>query len=623
MKRNIEKTWLYIFLLLFSAYFAPTLLRAQTYEQLDAEAKQAAEDFRKKNYQQSVYEGWVEELNAENYEKAIAGVNKYLAYMPDEPEFLSVRANAYAKLFNREIPAASADFPYLYLKKLKESSNFRSARADFIQAIKLEPQNKRFHDFFGRFLSDAGLPTEALRQFNHALAIDPKYFRAVRGKAEVIYFTGDFQGCIETVNNFMRHPEYQKYDDKFSYFQLGECYASLGDKINAAQNFDKAIALQPGLKNSWLYLAFLKDGYLCRRINRKISENPVEAFVDQMQEGRCNTSNGLFFLERLAGIEGRDENLKKYAMMHLATVLKQRDNAPPADSLTEEERKSFADYYLKEARKFRDESKYTEAMAAINRTLALDPNNVDALVLRANTLLDYGSNDVRMLAWRDQMPLSRIPTAEYEARMIRSEVYGRIKGNHVAAVNEYDKAVAVKSKSYQEYFKRGAYPGEKRNEEADAAYDALLRAFVISLKSEDLSLVLIRSLAGKYPHLAECYRQESAVHETLNNKFEQLKKEYNLEVTDFNKRFNEIRDKTRQGTLSQANGFSQTMSVIDEMLAMMERYIARYDQLVVQSAVGGGEIIRELTKRSQISIRREIIQKRAERLEFENALKKL
>ncbi len=97
---------LIILIVLASAVFAPTLMQAQTYEQLNAEAKQAAADFYQKNYK-TAYDRTTRELSAGNYEKAIVASNEFLGYATDQPELIVLRARAYAALYDKERTAVT------------------------------------------------------------------------------------------------------------------------------------------------------------------------------------------------------------------------------------------------------------------------------------------------------------------------------------------------------------------------------------------------------------------------------------------------------------------------------------------------------------------------------------
>lgn len=448
--RNI----LTILFVLASAVFAPAALKAQNYQEMDAELAAAEKKFWDTKLKPA-YEKALQEFNAGNYEKTIEEANKFLAYTPDAIGGLPVlRARAYAALKS-------------------DGMNFHNARADLIRAINNYPKDVWNQIHLGELFLSVNRGFEADRQFTKALAIDPNSFRALNGKAQAAYFARDFQGCVNAVTKLMAHAEYQKQTDAQAYLRLGECYASLGDKTNAKQNFERAVAVQPGLKNSWFYLAFLKDGYSCKKLGRNAPDKPFEKFTAQLRDSLCPDSLPVLFDFDLRN----DVNLRDYVLFYEAEFHRRINKGEISDTLNSKDEETF----LREARRLADKAKrsgkepdeksFNEILVLLNNAINIKFRNDDPLVedvdvaarfMRAKLLLSHPDKEIRFLAWRDQIALSNIPKsdlqpgnpnsefsrkplfkngADVRAPLLRGLVYTAVKENYRAALAEFDAAI--------------------------------------------------------------------------------------------------------------------------------------------------------------------------------------
>ena len=70
---------------------------------------------------------------------------------------------------------------------LMAQKNYVDARAAFLRAIDLEPDRPEPHTSMGRLYLEAKYAEDSLEHFNEALAIDPRWLPAIRGKAAALH----------------------------------------------------------------------------------------------------------------------------------------------------------------------------------------------------------------------------------------------------------------------------------------------------------------------------------------------------------------------------------------------------------------------------------------------------
>jgi tetratricopeptide (TPR) repeat protein len=429
-------------------------MQAQSYQEMDGELIAAEKKFWDTNLNPA-YEKTLKEYNAGNYAKAAEEANKFLAYASTTIGNLPVlRARARINL-------------------VPNGMNFQNARADLIRAIQHNPQDVWNQLYLGELYLKVQRGFEADRHFTKALAIDPNSYWALNGKSRAAFFARDFQGCVAAVTKLTAHAEYKKENDAWAYFRLGECYASLGDKANAKQNFERAVAVQPGLKDSWFYLAFLKEGYSCKKLGRKSPDKPFEKFTAILRSSFCPDSLPVLFDVDLE----KDAGLRDFVLFYRAEFNRRINKSESSDTLGYEDAKMF----LKEARwlddqakrsgKPMDEKTFNEILELLNHAINIKSRNDDVLtedadaaarVMRAKLLLSHSDKQIQLLAWREQLELSNLPRSDYQTEkkeggiipkplfkngadvnsaLLRGLVYSTVKQNHRAALAEFNAAI--------------------------------------------------------------------------------------------------------------------------------------------------------------------------------------
>ena len=94
---------------------------------------------------------------------------------------------------------------------------------------------------YGDLLMGSSLPREALASYDHALAIDPHWPRALLGKAKAMYDLDDPEGMVGTLNTLLREePESLEILNL-----LGAAHAALGQRDLALKCWKRALILSP------------------------------------------------------------------------------------------------------------------------------------------------------------------------------------------------------------------------------------------------------------------------------------------------------------------------------------------------------------------------------------------
>ncbi len=454
---------------------------AQTYQELDAEAAAADQRLWSNTFLDPIGKRVVAEFDAGNYAQAIEEANKFLAYAPPAHGGLQlIRGRAYLELF----------------KSTSENKHFAKARADLLYAIQNNPNDLWNRVYLGDLYFAAKLGFEADREYSKALAMDPAFLPALKGKAAAAYYARDMQGCVNAIKGVRAHPEYKNDNNAWYHLRIAQCYASLGDKANAKENFEKAISLQPGWKGSWVYMAFAKNGYTCKLAGRNAPEKPFERYVHYLRSYNC--PNGGDAISSFAAAEKEDPNLRDDGLFHENEFKRKYGQGGYPESITYGNAQWYygdAMFWLESARRqqkpfemtaFNQHLERLNHVININEGVSSDRNAADYRTLaryeRAKLLLGHPDKQIKILAWKEQVVLSNIPAAEYagktianngadvKTRIIRGRVYSEVKGNSQAALREFETAENILKTVYGK----------------NAADDAPLRAELLWRKGHEL-----------------------------------------------------------------------------------------------------------------------------------------
>lgn len=183
-------------------------------------------------------------------------------------------------------------------------------------------------------VDDHAALTRAAKYYRKALEIDPKFADAYAGLAEIYFVNYKLDSVFVLANRAL------SYDGQLSeaYFVKGNYYARMGDKENAAKEFNKALSLN---HNDWMayygkallydhqdYVRFLDNLYKALQINRNGKETPTiyrimgggfleSGFIDSAKACFKRAfeldKDSSFYLSCLSGTERDQGNYKKSA----------------------------------------------------------------------------------------------------------------------------------------------------------------------------------------------------------------------------------------------------------------------------------------------------------------------
>ncbi len=120
-----------------------------------------------------------------------------------------------------------------------------AARATFQQLLALDPQNKYAWFNLGYLAQQANTPTEAVTDYDKALATDPNYTPAMYNKA-IVLESSDVAGAIALYRKILViNPKAST-----THVRLGLLLDKTGDKTGAQTEFTAAVALDSKLLSS-------------------------------------------------------------------------------------------------------------------------------------------------------------------------------------------------------------------------------------------------------------------------------------------------------------------------------------------------------------------------------------
>ncbi|GAB2177803.1 hypothetical protein DLREEDagr8_33610 [Dongia sp. agr-C8] len=190
-------------------------------------------------------------------ENAIADLTALIDRFKDSAELIMSRGYIYMR--DRKFDLAAADFTE-FLRLRPESSAALRARAGAYSDLKqYDKAAKDYDDAIerdmadrdpglpfsyvarGNFFSQLGRDTEALADFDRAIALYPSASSAHSGRAYALLQQGDYKGAIKSFDQAV------KYNDKAS-FALGgraSVYQVLGDHAASLRDYRQAVELDP------------------------------------------------------------------------------------------------------------------------------------------------------------------------------------------------------------------------------------------------------------------------------------------------------------------------------------------------------------------------------------------
>ncbi|MBA4421393.1 MAG: hypothetical protein C0391_09620 [Anaerolinea sp.] len=124
---------------------------------------------------------------------------------------------------------------------LSEQKNLDAALREYNQAIQLDPKYVYAYNNRGNVYKAKGDLDAALREYNQAIQLDPKYVYAYNNRGNVYYDKGDLDAALREYNQAIQlDPK-----DVYAYFNRGIVYKAKGDLDAALREYNQAIQLDP------------------------------------------------------------------------------------------------------------------------------------------------------------------------------------------------------------------------------------------------------------------------------------------------------------------------------------------------------------------------------------------
>ena len=225
-------------------------------------------------------------------------------------------------------PAQPADVWVALGRALLEARRFADGERLMAEACAQHPNDYLLRNLWGVMLRLQRRLPEALRELDHAIALDPEDTRARANRASVLLDMDDVAGAHDAFADLTR----REPQSPIHRMQLGRTLARLGRRDEAAASFREAIALQPDYADGWRQLAALHD-----------AAGEVAAAEAVLEEGLAAAPDHPWLLEakvlllRTSGQEAKAEawlasllprcDRLAFVHMHLGDLISGRDRA--------------------------------------------------------------------------------------------------------------------------------------------------------------------------------------------------------------------------------------------------------------------------------------------------------
>ncbi len=135
-----------------------------------------------------------------------------------------------------------------YFKKAFDSQmqgNISDAKNNYITSIEIYPTAKAYVNLGWTFSKDENY-SEAIRQCNRALSIDPDYGMAY---SDIGYYLLKSDNVDEAIIWLETAIEHEEFEGKFyTFYNLGRAYEIKGAWEKAIKMYDESLKLKPGFK---------------------------------------------------------------------------------------------------------------------------------------------------------------------------------------------------------------------------------------------------------------------------------------------------------------------------------------------------------------------------------------
>jgi tetratricopeptide (TPR) repeat protein len=141
---------------------------------------------------------------------------------------------------------------------VQRNEEYRSEEELWISALQCEIGNPRVYYNLGLVYEKLGLPTEALSEYQHALALQPNERNTLNNLGLLLAKLGDYAGA----ENTFRQALHYKFDDREVHYNYGNLLLLHGQTTDAATQYQAALRTDPDYApaHNNLGAAFLKLG---------------------------------------------------------------------------------------------------------------------------------------------------------------------------------------------------------------------------------------------------------------------------------------------------------------------------------------------------------------------------
>lgn len=537
----------------------PNTLKSQTYEEIDALYKTTVDKFSDENFDRFYTEA-KNAFDAKEYDKAIDWCNQYIIYFPNSNNINLIRARAF-----------------------EEKSEPLKAKLSYLNAIEIAPEHTYNYIHYAWLLLIQGASPEAYKYFQKAQSLSPDNYDALRGIAYSSLFAGEYQACIIATKELMKHEKFQLDQKVWAYVHLAQAYAFLEDKKNAKLHFEEAIALQADVKESLFYQLFINNGYSCKEYSGKKTNSEFAYYLANFRNWRCGND---FACENLSDIERKKADINFQLALWAAThqqidtkyrINKQNDKSKNifTDSINPQERADLLDEFTKNAKKYFDAGDYKRTVPWSRMIEQLEPDNKQALMWTALSLLRSEKKEDKIWAWGSQIDLSKLENAAFETRLVRGWFYIHTTQNWTQALKELDEATKLNSDNL--LAKTGKGISLAKLGRTIEAYPYLEEAYLMN-DEDPIIKPLFTAMVSNSSELTAKWNSKVSKIKTIQEELYALRKDY---ATHENKISNGLDSRKRDKP--SRNDITELIKYIDENYSSFDIYVERY-KVVLQKA---------------------------------------
>lgn len=332
------------------------------------------------------------------------------------------------------------------------------------ELLDFAPANALANYYLAHSFSDDGYVGLAMPHYRAAVTARPNEDSILFYAGMNAFFAEDNAACIDYLTRALAPGSLPSDSAQQSRLKRGECYARTGDFDAAKKDFADS-----GASGAHYSIRLLADGaYRCRggdadgrvRESVKLAANgkAYEAYREVTRALACDPRHVGALRQRLA-IEKADSNLARHARVHEIQLQKLLDGGAAEARRAAVLQPPTAAAMLAEGKAIdmtRDPTgeKRMRAAYLAGRVLLMEPDNSEALLLRARALLNFGFGKLTPQAYMDATRALTLNPRLAVAHFVRAMVYIRGDGFKEAMV-ELNAAIAIDPSDLRFFAQRG------------------------------------------------------------------------------------------------------------------------------------------------------------------------